>query len=83
MVNDTAFIFHMCIPCAKTFALLLRSRSTITVTFFQNWSLWGHECFTNTALYDCRLLELSIWTKLKMRRLVKSYFRHNSVVDCF
>ena len=31
MVSDTAFIFHMCIPCGKTFSVVPRSRSSIKV----------------------------------------------------
>ena len=41
MISDRAFICHMCIPCGKTFSLLLRSRSSsrsmanIKVTLFK------------------------------------------------
>ena len=31
MVSEETFIFHMCIPCAKTFSLLLSSRSFVKV----------------------------------------------------
>ena len=31
MVSDRAFIFHMRIPCGKTFSLVTRSRSSIKV----------------------------------------------------
>ena len=31
MVSYTVFIFHMCIPCGKTFPLVTRSRSSVKV----------------------------------------------------
>ena len=31
MVTDRAFIFHMCIPCGKTFSSIYRSRSSVRV----------------------------------------------------
>ena len=31
MVSDIALIFHMCIPCGKTFSLIPRSRPPVKV----------------------------------------------------
>ena len=31
MVSDRDFIFHMCVPCGKTFSLVPRSRSFVKV----------------------------------------------------
>ena len=31
MVSDGAFLFHMCIPCSKTFSLVIRSKSPVKV----------------------------------------------------
>ena len=33
MINDTAFIFHKCIPNGKNFSLVPRSRSAVKVKF--------------------------------------------------
>ena len=32
MVSDRAFIFHMCIPCGKTFYVVPKSKSSIMVS---------------------------------------------------
>ena len=33
MVSDRTFIFHMCIPCDKTFLLVPSSRSSVKVKY--------------------------------------------------
>ena len=51
-VNYRTFIFHMCIPCGKTFSLLsisAMSKPNIKLIFLKKWLLWGQLCLTNTA----------------------------------
>ena len=60
MVSDGAFLFHMCIPCSKTFSLVIRSKSPVKVKVKyqghifkkkkkKKWLLQFHLSFTNTA----------------------------------
>ena len=60
MVSNTACIFHMLIPCGKTFSLppRVRSRSNIKIKFFIKCLLWRHSCFTNTSYLFFLLIKI-------------------------
>ena len=72
MISDSAFIFHMYIPCSKTFSFVPRSRSPVKVSMkyqchiFQKWLLRGHSCFTNTF---CLLLQFEAFTDNNLKSL--------------
>ena len=54
-----AFIFHINIPCDKTFLLVPSSRSSVKVKVkYEGQSLHGHLCFSNTAYWFLILLKV-------------------------
>ena len=46
MVCDRAFIFHMCVPCGKTFSLVPMSRSSVKTRALHAGDMLGCRCWT-------------------------------------